>query len=376
MAPDRRPERLAALGRGLADAGLDGLLVSHPANLRYLTGFTGTAGLLLVQAGVPVLICDGRYAGQAAGEAGDVVSVREAPTSLWEGLRQALAGVRVRALGFEADRLTVAQVERLRGVTDLPLRPVTGLVEALRVRKDPSEVAAIRAAAVLALEALEEVLPGVRPGLTEVEVATRLEAALRRRGSAWHPFPTIVASGPRTALPHARATARELAAGDLLLLDWGAELDGYCADLTRTVVLGRADDRQREVYGAVRSAQQAALAGLRPGLTGREADAVAREVLRARGLGEAFRHSLGHGLGLEVHEDPRLAPTAEGHLPAGAVVTVEPGAYLEGWGGVRLEDDVHLAPDGPELLSPGAPDLVELDRAWPDRLHPSRPYEP
>jgi Xaa-Pro aminopeptidase len=169
-----------------------------------------------------------------------------------------------------------------------------------------------------------------------------------------------VASGPRSALPHAQATSREICRGDLLLLDFGAQLDGYCADLTRTVVVGaRADGRQREVYDFVRAAQRAALGGIRPGMTGREADALARDTLRRFGVEQAFRHSLGHGLGLEVHEDPRLAPTAETPLPVGAVVTVEPGVYFEGWGGVRLEDDVVLAPEGPELLSPGAPELAD-----------------
>jgi Xaa-Pro aminopeptidase len=186
------------------------------------------------------------------------------------------------------------------------------------------------------------------------------QSELRLRGSEWHPFPTIVASGPRAALPHARSTGREVRAGELLLLDFGARHDGYCADLTRTVVVGRpADGRQREVYQAVRQAQWAAVAGIQAGMTGQAADAIAREILEAAGLGLAFSHSLGHGLGLEVHEDPRFAKTAEA-VPAGAVVTVEPGVYFEGWGGVRLEDDVHLAADGPVLLSPGAPELLEL----------------
>jgi Xaa-Pro aminopeptidase len=169
-----------------------------------------------------------------------------------------------------------------------------------------------------------------------------------------------VASGPRSALPHAQATSREIGRGDLLLVDFGAQLDGYCADLTRTVVIGaRADGRQREVHDFVLAAQRAALTGIRPGMTGREADALARDTLRGFGVEQAFRHSLGHGLGLEVHEDPRLAATADTPLPVGAVVTVEPGVYFEGWGGVRLEDDVVLAPEGPELLSPGAPELAD-----------------
>ena len=192
-------------------------------------------------------------------------------------------------------------------------------------------------------------------------MAALLEAALRRRGSEWHPFPTIVASGPRAALPHARTSERTIQAGEFLLLDFGAQVDGYCADLTRTVVVGaRADQRQRLVYDTVATAQRRALNGIRAGLTGREADSLAREVIVAAGFGEAFGHSLGHGLGLEVHEAPRVGPTGQTALPPGAVVTVEPGIYLPEWGGVRLEDDALVTGDGTELLSDNRVELVEL----------------
>jgi Xaa-Pro aminopeptidase len=201
----------------------------------------------------------------------------------------------------------------------------------------------------------------VRVGEAEFAIGARLESALRRRGSEWHPFPTIVASGPRSALPHARTTARTVGVGEWLLLDFGAQVDGYCADLTRTFVVGAPpDERQRAVYEVVRMAQQRALANIHAGQTGREADALARDVIAARGYGENFGHSLGHGLGLEVHEGPRLSPTAEAPLPAGAVVTVEPGVYLPGWGGVRLEDDVYLAADGAVCLSDNRTELVQL----------------
>jgi Xaa-Pro aminopeptidase len=234
-------------------------------------------------------------------------------------------------------------------------------VERLRVVKSPEEVSAIRAAASLAQEALAEVLPTVRVGQSEREIGAGLEGALRRRGSEWHPFPTIVASGPRSALPHARTSDRAVGRGEWLLLDFGAQVDGYCADLTRTVVVGaRADERQRTIYELVRTAQRRALEHLRAGMTGREGDALARDVIAARGFGEAFGHSLGHGLGLEVHEGPRLAPTADAPLPLHAVVTVEPGIYLPGWGGVRLEDDAYLGPDGVVVLSDGRTELVEL----------------
>lgn len=361
MPPDRRDERQAALRVALDNEGLDGLLVTHLPNIRYLTGFTGSAALLLVRPQESTLITDFRYAVQAPDEAGTVARVEIDQKSVWDRLGRVLTGAAVGTLGVESQALTVRDAERVAGLTRARLLPVTDLVERLRAVKSPEEVAAIRAAAALAQDALAEVVPTLRPGQRELDVGAALESALRRRGSEWHPFPTIVASGPRAALPHARTSARAIEAGEWLLLDFGAQVDGYCADLTRTMVVGgRADERQRMVYELVRGAQGRALEHLRAGMTGREGDALAREVIAARGFGDAFGHSLGHGLGLEVHEAPRLAPTAETPLPLHAVVTVEPGIYLPGWGGVRLEDDVHLGPDGPEVLSDGRTDLLEL----------------
>ena len=361
MPPDRRLERQAALRVALDEEGLDALLVTHLPNIRYLTGFSGSAALLLVRPDGTTLITDFRYAVQAPAEAGDAATVEIDQKSVWDRLGRLLAAASAGALGIEAQALTVRDAERVGGLTRARLVPTTDMVERLRAAKSPEEVAAIRAAAALAQDALSEVLPTVHAGQTEVEVAAALEAALRRRGSEWHPFPTIVASGPRAALPHARTSARAIGAGEWLLLDFGAQVDGYCADLTRTMVVGaHADERQRTVYELVRTAQRRALEHLRAGMTGREGDALAREVIAARGFGDAFGHSLGHGLGLEVHEAPRLAPTAEAALPLHAVVTVEPGIYLPGWGGVRLEDDVYLGPDGPEVLSDGRTDLLEL----------------
>ena len=359
--PDRRSERQTALRGALEADGLDALLVTHLPNIRYLTGFTGSAGLLLVRPDATTLITDFRYAVQAPNEAGSAAVVEIDQKSVWDRLGRLLAGVAPGALGIEAQALSVRDAERVAGLTRDRVVPTSDLVERLRAIKSPEEVAAIRAAADLAQAALAEVLPTVRPGLTELEIAATLEAALRRRGSEWHPFPTIVASGPRAALPHARTSPRTVQAGEWLLLDFGAQVDGYCADLTRTVVVGaRADERQRTIYDLVRTAQRRALEHLRAGMTGREGDALARDVIAARGFGEAFGHSLGHGLGLEVHEGPRLAPTADAPLPLHAVVTVEPGIYLPGWGGVRLEDDAYLGPDGMVVLSDGRTELMEL----------------
>jgi Xaa-Pro aminopeptidase len=282
-------------------------------------------------------------------------------SNLWERLRRILeSGARVR-LGFERERMTVRDADRLTRLAIAEPVPTSDVVETLRTVKDADEVEAIRAAAALAHEALAEVLPTIRVGQTEREVAARLEHALRVRGSEWHPFQTIVASGPRSALPHARASERAIGRGELLLIDFGAQLYGYCSDITRTVVVGAAaDGRQREIYGVVEAAARRARSEMRAGMSGREADLLAREPIEQAGFGEAFGHSLGHGVGLEIHELPRLARLAEEPLPAGAVVTVEPGIYLQGWGGVRLEDDIHLTAAGPRCLSDGRTELLEL----------------
>jgi Xaa-Pro aminopeptidase len=359
--PDRRLERQSSLRLALEAEGLDGLLVTHLPNIRYLTGFTGSAALLLIRGGVAILISDFRYAAQATAEAGSIARVEIDQRSVWERLGRVLAMNPPESLGIEAHSLTVRDAERVSGLTRGRIMPTAELVERQRAAKSPEEVAAIRAAAALAQQALADVLPGVQAGQTEAEVGASLEAALRRRGSEWHPFPTIVASGPRSALPHARTSRRAIGAGELLLIDFGAQVDGYCADLTRTVVVGaRADERQRTMHQLVESAQRRAIEHLRAGMPAKEGDALARDVIASRGFGDAFGHSLGHGLGLEVHEAPRLAPTSEAPLPAHAVVTVEPGVYFPGWGGIRLEDDVYLGPDGAERLSDGRTELLEL----------------
>jgi len=359
--PDRRAERQAALRQAIGGEGLDALLVTHLPNIRYLTGFSGSAAVLLVREDTTVLISDFRYAEQAPAEVGGAAIVEIDQRSVWERLGRVLAAQPTGRIGIESHSLTVRDAERLSGLTRTAVAPTTDLVERLRAMKSPEEVAAIRSAAGLAQDALAEVLPGIRVGQTEVEIGALLEGALRRRGSEWHPFPTIVASGARSALPHARTSQKAVAAGDLLLLDFGAQVDGYCADLTRTVVVGaRADDRQRTVHELVQTAQRRAIEHLRPGMPAREGDALARDVITSRGFGDAFGHSLGHGLGLEVHEAPRLAPTSEAPLPPHAVVTVEPGVYFPGWGGIRLEDDVYLGPTGTERLSDGRTELLEL----------------
>ena len=363
MGADRRRARQEALVRALETEQLDGLLVTSRANIRYLTGFSGTAALVVVTRGDVLLVTDFRYDTQAHAEAGAVARVEVDATSVWDRLFKELATLGpLTWLGYEAHALTVHDAERfVTAGKAWRWRATHDLVEQLRVAKDAGEVAAIQSAAALAGEALGHALAQVRPGLPELEIVGVLEGALRRLGSEGHPFPTIVASGPRTALPHARSSQRTVAAGEWLLLDFGAQVDGYCADITRTVVVGaRATERQRALYGLVYEAQRRARGGVRAGMSGRDADALARDLITTRGFGDAFGHSLGHGLGLEVHEAPRLSKTNADPLPTDAVVTIEPGVYVTGQGGVRIEDDVHLAAAGPVLLSDGRTELLEL----------------
>ncbi|HXM38955.1 MAG TPA: aminopeptidase P family protein [Gemmatimonadales bacterium] len=359
---DRRPDRHAALAALLEAEGLDALLVTSRPNIRYLSGFSGSAGVAVATRRELLVVTDFRYDEQARQQCGGVARVEIEGASVWDRLFKELPTLgALGTIGFEAHALSVKEADRLPAAGPWRWKPAGELVERLRARKDPAEVAAIRAAATLAGAALRETLAAVRCGQTELEIAGLLEGALRRHGSEGHPFATIVASGPRTALPHAETSRRAVAVGEWLLLDFGALVNGYCADVTRTVVVGaRATEAQRALYELVAGAQRRAREGVRAGMSGREADALARDPIEARGFGAAFGHSTGHGLGLEVHEAPRLARTANDPLPESAVVTIEPGVYVPGRGGVRIEDDVHLSTEGPVLLSDGHTDLVEL----------------
>jgi Xaa-Pro aminopeptidase len=336
--------------------------VTSLANVRYLTGFSGSSALLLVTERDVVLVTDFRYQTQVADEVGELARVSIETQSLWTGLwrqRPQLTGVEV--LGFESAHLLHRDFQRLlEAGGSWQWRPTLDVVEGLRERKDADELALIAEAADVATAALARLLPQVRAGMTELQIAGLLEVALRDAGSEGFPFPTIVASGPRAALPHARSSTREIARGDFLLLDFGAVVGGYCADITRTVVVGEASERQREVFGVVREANAQAAAAVRPGMRGRDADAVARRLIAERGYGEAFGHSLGHGIGLEVHEPPWLSQTrGDEPLRSGMVFSVEPGIYLPGWGGVRIEDLVVLEPDGARVLCHAPKQLVQ-----------------
>ncbi|HEY4305707.1 MAG TPA: aminopeptidase P family protein [Gemmatimonadaceae bacterium] len=359
---DSRTRRLSALIDGLTAAHVDGLLITSLPNIRYLTGFSGSSALLFVTPRDVVFITDFRYQTQVKDEVGDLARVIIQAQSLWTGLwqqLQQLTGLEV--AGFESAHLLHRDFQRLlEAGARWQWRPTLDLVETLRERKDAAELALIEAANGIAARALDRLVPQVKLGMNELQVAGILEKALRDEGSEGFPFPSIVASGPRSALPHARSSDRRIESGDFLLLDFGAEYHGYCSDVTRTFVVGGASNEQREIYDIVRVANENAARRVRAGMTGRDADAIARDYIEQRGFGEQFGHSLGHGLGLEVHEAPRLAKTADGALAEGAVVTIEPGIYRPGWGGVRIEDDVFLGPDGPRILTKFTHELIEL----------------
>jgi len=343
-------DRLTRVRARLAEAGVDALLLTRAQNITYVSGFTGSAGAAIVTPGAAYLVVDFRYVEQAALQAPRFSRVK-AGGPLLDAAGALLVQLGPRRIGVEAEALPVGAFRRLEaavGPSEVVL--VEGL-DHIRWLKDATEVAALGRAASIADEAFTAVLPMIRPGAVEREIAVELEYRLRRAGSERLPFDLIVASGPRSALPHGVASERIIGRGEFVTVDFGAVIGGYHSDCTRTVVTAPATDRHREVYELVRSAQAAALAGLRPGMTGREADALARTPIAQAGYGEAFGHSLGHGVGLQIHEGPTLSPREEAVLAPGAVVTVEPGVYLPDWGGVRIEDLVVVTDVGCEVLT-------------------------
>jgi Xaa-Pro aminopeptidase len=324
---------------------LDALYITRPENVRYLTGFPHPedAQVLITPEGA-FLLTDPRYP-EAERESRIPAKVlkREEREALFQDLRG--------RVGFEAEHLPYAALERLRELSPAEWVPTKGVIERLRLKKSPEEVARIRQAQALAERALERALALLRPGVEEREVALEIEFFLRKEGAEGVAFPPIVASGARGALPHAGASEKRLEPGELITLDLGAKVAGYHSDMTRTVALGKPSPEMRRVYEAVQEALEVALQGLKPGRTGKEVDALAREALGRHGLDRYFVHSLGHGVGLAVHEGPGLSPYTEEVLEPGMVVTVEPGVYLPGVGGVRIEELVLITEDGIELLS-------------------------
>jgi Xaa-Pro aminopeptidase len=343
--------RIQALRAELEAAGLEAMLVASSFNRRYLSGFTGTSGALLFTPRGQYLLTDFRYMTQAPAQATDYTVVEHAP-DMMETVGTLLAEAGVKKLGFEERHVSYADWSAWsKALAPVELVPVEGLAEKLRVKKDAGEIAVIEEAAKLADAAYAHILHFVRPGVTELDLAAELESFMRKNGATGPAFDTIVASGERSAMPHGVASGRKLQPGEFVTFDFGAYFQGYCSDLTRTIVVGEPTDRHREIYAIVLEAQEHALANLKPGMTGREADALTRDVIARYGYGEFFGHGTGHGIGLEIHEAPRLSQRSDTVLVPGMVVTVEPGIYIPGFGGVRIEDDVVVTDTGIRVLT-------------------------
>ncbi len=353
-------DRIAALQKKLKAWGVDGFLASDPVNRNYLSRFTGSDGLLLVLPKSGQLVTDSRYWTQASRELKGASLVRQR-RGLWLEAASLVKRAKVVRLGVEARHLTLALAKALgRELPGVELVPLEGSVEALRSIKDSQEKAAMRQACAITDQAFSHALTILKPGVSERRVAAELEHCMRLAGAEGPSFDTIVASGPRGALPHGRASDRRIKAGELVVMDFGCKVGPYCSDFTRTVSVGRASAQQRKAHALVAKAQAAACAAIRPGLACGKVDAVARGIIAKAGMGGYFGHGLGHGVGLEVHEEPRLTPGNPALLRAGQAVTVEPGVYLPGRFGVRIEDLVLVTARGCENLYQSERGLIEI----------------
>jgi Xaa-Pro aminopeptidase len=358
---NKRKKRAAAAAKA---AGVDGLLVTHLPDVRYLSGFTGSNAALVLAGGRVVLFTDGRYTAQAKAEAPRTrVVIEKKPAVLAACEWMEAAGVK--RCGFDAAQTTVAALEQMRKAVSAKVRrgmfvAVGSLVAGMREVKDADEIARMRVAALLGCRLFDGMLGYLRSGLTEIEVAAELEHAARLKGAEAMSFETIVASGERSALPHGRASSAKLPKRGFVTLDFGVILDGYSSDMTRTVHLGKALPGEREVYDSVLEAQETAVASVAPGLTAGEVDEAARSVLRRAGLDKYFSHSTGHGVGLEIHEGPKIAAKQAQVLEQGMVITIEPGVYMPGKFGLRIEDMVLVTATGGEILTPSVKAWIEL----------------
>src|SRR5215472_982268 len=356
----RFDHRRSALLNLLGSSRVATLLVTRPANWFYLTGFTGESGALIVSKKGTTLVTDGRFMVQAKAEATGI-HIRQQEATLLESVARVLRDLRARRVGFDPAHMSVTELQGARKASGRRLEwvPVAGTVETLRMRKDAGELAQMRKAAILAGEIIDFAIRLLKPGVSESEVAAEIEYQIRKR-AAGPAFETIVAFGPRAALPHARPTGKRLRKNELVVLDLGVILGHYCSDITRTVFVGRAPKRIQTWYKAVLEAQGAAISSAKEGVACRDVDAAARRVLAGYRLDHLFVHSTGHGLGLEVHEDPRVAKGQERRLQSGNVITIEPGVYAEGVGGIRIEDDVAVHAGHTEVLTRAPRDLIEL----------------
>lgn len=353
-------QRQQRLEQPVQEHRLDGLLITHLPNVRYLTGFTGSMAMLLLLPDELLFLTDRRYTLQASEQVQATIVPSE--TTYEQTLVETIRQRRIRRLGFEASRMSVKMHRALRESlgSECELVPTDGLVESLRLVKDDEEIAALQRAVELTSAVFADILPEIKPGVRERDLAVELEYRLRRAGAERLAFDTIVASGARAALPHGIASDKRIGYNELVVFDFGIIVDGYASDMTRTVYLGTPDARVREIYRIVLEAQQYCEENMRAGMTARDIDALTREPITRAGYGDSYGHSTGHGIGLEVHEAPRLARTNDAVVPARATVTIEPGIYLPEWGGVRIEDVVVVEAEGCRVLTPTPKEFLAL----------------
>jgi len=352
-------EKLEKLRDRFSELGIDGMLITNGYNRRYMTGFTGTAGVVVVGEKKAVFITDFRYVEQASRQISGYEIIQHMGSIIDEVAKQA-AALGIKKLGFEQDNLSFATYKSYENTVQAELVPVSGVVEKLRLIKSDAEIKILKEAAEIADAAFQHILSFIRPGIREIDVANELEFFMRKNGAISSSFDIIVASGYRSALPHGVATEKVIEKGEFVTLDFGAYYKGYCSDITRTVAVGEVSEELRNIYEIVLEAQLRGMAGIKPGMTGREADALTRDYITEKGYGDYFGHSTGHGIGLEVHEGPGLSIRTDTVLEPGMVVTVEPGIYIPGLGGVRIEDDTVVTKDGNESLTHSPKDLITL----------------
>lgn len=351
--------KLQKLRQALKDQNVAALLITNPYSRRYMTGFTGTAGAALISEDKAFFVTDFRYTEQANAQI-EGFEIIEQTATLVDALAEVIKAEGYETVGFEKDAVTYAEFERYKAAFDAKLVPTSGLVEKIRLIKSDDEITIIKQACQIADEAYEHILSFIKPGLTELEVSNELESFMRSKGATSSSFDIIVASGTRSALPHGVATSKVIETGDFVTLDFGAYYNGYVSDVTRTLAVGEPSDQLKEIYQVVLDSQLLALEKIKPGMTGIEADAIARDYIASKGYGKAFGHSLGHGIGLEVHEGPGLSSRSDVVLEPGMVITIEPGIYLPGIGGVRIEDDALVTENGVEKLTHTSKELVIL----------------
>lgn len=356
-----KTSRLTRLREAMDKAELEALFVTNGYNRKYLTGFTGSSGYVLVTQDRAVLLTDFRYTAQAAEQAHDF-EVIEHQRKIMLSVKEILHKHGIRRLGFEQNDVTYGTyLSYSADLGDVELVPTESLVQKLRMIKDQDELRIMKEAAALADDTFSFIQTKLKPGVSEKQIALEMEFYMRNRGAASSSFETIVASGERSALPHGVASDRLLGTNEYVKLDFGAYYKDYCSDLTRTVCLGQPTDKHKEIYQIVLEAQMHTLANLKPGMTGKEADALARDIIKRAGYGDNFGHSTGHGLGMEVHEAPGLSYSSETVLEPGMTVTVEPGIYIPGFGGVRIEDDIVITDTGIERLTYSDKNLIVID---------------